>query len=390
MNSSGWNISFSLLRSLACIAIVVLHTMSYSVVAANAREVELSFSQLLGANIVQYSCMWAVPVFMMVTGALLLNPAKTIPWGALWKRYIARVGTAILVFGALFLAFDLVMNGAEETASNSPFFATHPRYANAGGVVSTGYVILCGLIDLLTGHSWAHMWYLYMLLGLYLLLPFFKMVVDRSSDRELRYLLGVLFLFASVVPLLGTVGVTADYRFSVATVYPLYLFMGYALWSGALALPRWVNWALLAFSTVAVWFSVWRLSGSNQELMSYFVSYNSLPVVLQSASIFALVTGRSRETVKGKVPGLGTKLILAFDRCTFGIYLTHLVFIKLLLRYAGLDPLANVWLFPVVIVGVLLVSWGGTEGYRVIRRKYFDYLGNKTGAEKRNFERKLW
>ena len=319
--SSHWNASFSILRSLACIAVVVLHTMSYSLVAANEQGQLLVPSQLLGANVVQYSCMWAVPVFVMVTGALLLDSEKTIPWDVLWKRYIARIGKALLAFGVLFLSFDLVMNGAEETASNYSFFAEHPRYTNEGGSVSLAYVTLCGLIDLLTGHSWAHMWYLYMLLGLYLLLPFFKMVVDRSSERELRYLLGILFLFACIVPLLGAVGVTTDYRFSVATVYPLYLFLGYVLQKKVLSLPKRISAVLLVLSTVGIWGSVWKLSGSDTGILEYFVSYNSLPVVVQSASIFALVTGGSREQLNNEASGLRTNFLLAFDRSTCSVTL---------------------------------------------------------------------
>ena len=120
----------------------------------------------------------------------------------------ALVLALIIVF-----AFDFAMNGVEETAANSLFFAAHPGDG-------AGYVALCCFVDLLTGHSWAHMWYLYMLLGLYLLLPFMRKVVAGSSAKELWGLAGILFFFAGVVPLLGLFGMEADYRFSYYS--PLY------------------------------------------------------------------------------------------------------------------------------------------------------------------------
>ena len=97
-----WNVSFSWLRSFACIAIVVLHTMSYSLVAAEAHGYAVSEAQRIGVLLTQYACLWAVPVFVMVTGALLLDPARDLSWGHLRSRYIGderhnRNGKQLLV-----------------------------------------------------------------------------------------------------------------------------------------------------------------------------------------------------------------------------------------------------------------------------------------------------
>ena len=367
--SGKWNTSFSWLRSLACIAIVVLHVASYSMVASTAQGYELSGRQHAFTSLAQYSCIWAVPVFVMVTGTLLLEPGRELTWERLRKRYIGRIVKAIVCFGLLFIAFDFVMNGVEETANNSVLFAAHPKDLVVGGAGTWLYVLLCTVGDLLAGHSWPHMWYLYMLLGLYLLMPFFRKVVAYSNKKELRYLVILLTVFLSLLPLLDLADVTTDYRFSVATVYPLYLLLGYALQNEVVLLPRWAAWACLLVSTVGIWLAVWFLHEDTATL-SYFASYNSILVVLQAASVFGLFcgAGEKRSATSDCVGSIskGTaapRFLLLFDKCSFGIYMIHYVFVKLLLRYAHLQPFEEPWLFPVIVFVIVAVSFALTLGY---------------------------
>lgn len=378
-----WNTSFSWLRSLACIAIVVLHVASYSMVSATAQGYELSSKQHAFASLLQYSCMWAVPVFVMVTGALLLDPDRELTWERLRKRYIGRIVKAIVCFGLLFIAFDLVMNGVEETANNSALFAAHPKVLVVGNTGSCLYVLLCTVGDLLTGHSWPHMWYLYMLLGLYLLMPFFRKIVAHSSERELQYLVLLLTVFSSLLPLLGLANVTTDYRFSVATVYPLYLLLGYVLKNNIVPMPRWAAWVCLLLSSVGIWLAVWFLH-EDTVTISFLASYNSILVVLQAANVFSLFCGAGKKNTSAS-DGSGSstgkpsapRFLLLFDKCSFGIYLIHFVFVKLLLRYAHLQPFEELWLFPVIVLVIIAVSFVLTlVCYKVINCKALKFNYN--------------
>ena len=350
-----WNYSFSRIRSFACVAIVFLHAMTYSMVSARSQGFSLTAAQTVGASLVQYSCMWAVPLFVMVTGALLLDHEKHFSWQKLWKKYIFRVGGAILLFGTLFLVFDLVMNGSAETLGNSAFCTMHPR--EGSGI---GYAFLCGMIDLLTGHSWAHMWYLYMLFGLYLLMPFFKKIADNCSKNDIAAFLAICFVFLSVFPLLGIAGISTDYRFSIATIYPFYLFLGYTLHDRDLPIPRMCVWAILAVSTIAIWVSVFTMVGDPESKLSFLTSYNSVPIVLQAGSLFILMDKSSSEYDVNEQTG-GKKALLSFDKASFGIYLIHFLFLKVAFRYLALSPYQHGWVFPVVIPLVIMFSWLITE-----------------------------
>ena len=52
---------------------------------------------------------WAVPVFFIITGVLLLNPSKSITaTDCIWK-YEKRIVLALLIFGIPFAILKLVM-----------------------------------------------------------------------------------------------------------------------------------------------------------------------------------------------------------------------------------------------------------------------------------------
>ena len=54
--------------------------------------------------------MWAVPCFVMVTGALLLDENREVSFDKLFNKYILRVLGALVVFSMVFRIFDIIMD----------------------------------------------------------------------------------------------------------------------------------------------------------------------------------------------------------------------------------------------------------------------------------------
>lgn len=44
------------------------------------------------------------------------------------------------------------------------------------------------LLRVLTGDTWAHMWYIYCLIGIYVLLPMYKIIAEKASDEQIQYI----------------------------------------------------------------------------------------------------------------------------------------------------------------------------------------------------------
>lgn len=326
-------LGFSYLRALACIAIITLHTVN---VAEILYRNQITDVQRTASLAVVYCLMWAVPCFVMVTGALLLNPARRITLRKIFNSYIVRVLGALLLFGLVFRVFDIVMNGEEL------------------GIAS----VLLGFVKVFTGQSWAHLWYLYLLIGLYLMLPFYRMAAKESSPSLLRYLLAISVIFLSLLPLTRMFGVSSAFYLHVSTIYPFYLFAGYAIYSGAVTLHRGTATALTICSTAAIAaLTVYYFYAPAESLDAILTSYSSILIILQAAGLFSLFAQTDSRRASHGAPTALEKLLLFIDQNSFGTYLIHMIFIRLVLRYMAVNPYQlGLWSFPLLVIGNLILS----------------------------------
>ena len=321
--------SFSYMRATACIAIIVLHMFASASILFGG---QISLGANAWSRVMSNSMMWAVPCFVMTTGALLLDKSRKLTYKKLFRKYVLRIAAALFLCCMAFRIFDMVMDGEQ---------------AGIG-------ILLNGLYEFFTGTGWSHLWYLYLLIGLYLLMPFYKKIAEYSERFEIRYLLAVYLLFVSVLPLLYICNLGSGFYIHVSTIYPFYLFCGYAVHREMVRAPKWlcalavvISTGLIAVFTIVRWMD-------NMEVMEQLWSYSSILVVIQAVGIFALFDriGGTAESILGKV-------LLELDKCSFGIYLTHMVFVRLVLRYMNYNPYeGNVYIrFFVLIIGTLAVSY---------------------------------
>lgn len=326
---SGHVYGFSYIRAIACVAIIILHVM-YSVALMFGGSI--SHTEYIASMITVNCMMWAVPCFIMVTGALLLQMEKRITYRKLFSKYILRAFAALVLFSMLFRIFDIYMDG--ETF----------------GISSLGQ----GIIEIFTGSGWSHLWYLYLLIGLYLLLPFYKKIVLLSSENELRYLLCIYVIFLSLLPLFQLGNIFPGFYIHVSTIYPFYLFLGYALYMGILKPGRIFSLGMIIAGTVCIAVLTYIRWNSDLAQMEQFWGYSSIFVILQAAGIFCLL--KNANEMKNAIL---KKILEKLDQCSFGIYLIHMMFVRIIIRYMEFNPFANGGVITVciVIAGVLAVSW---------------------------------
>ena len=97
-------------------------------------------------------------------GALLLSPERDTSYKAIFKKYLRRIFWALLIFAL-------------------PMTLSESFLENRGESIL--YTLYDGVTDWLRGHSWAHLWYLYMLIGIYLITPIIKPFAVAANDREI-------------------------------------------------------------------------------------------------------------------------------------------------------------------------------------------------------------
>lgn len=124
-------------------------------------------------NIFNTLARWAVPVFVMIAGTLMLDPETPTGMRVLFKKHLLRLG---VIYGFWSLVYAL---------------------AAPGGVPQTVGALL---EQTLKGPP--HFWYIPMLAGLYLITPVLKPFVCRAGKRELEYFLLLCFVLGCGVGLL--------------------------------------------------------------------------------------------------------------------------------------------------------------------------------------------
>ncbi len=306
---SGRNISYSVMRVFSCMAIVLMHTLNISEILY--RDDISDIERRLSLTSV-YMLMWAVPVFIMVSGALLLDPKREITIKKIFGVYLLRVVLALFFACIVFSLFDSYMN--EGTVSFS--------------------AVSEGILKALEGKSWSHLWYLYLLCGLYLLLPLYRAAVSGLDKGRYRYILLVLAVFLSLLPQLEYGGHKAGFNIQIPAVYTLYFLLGYALASGIIEIPK--KAGILIFITGLVLTAVFSFAGGDslpEYTDDHLGSYAHPVVLLQSLGFFAMVFGTDTDKK--------SRLIAFLDEHSFGIYLIHMIFLRLILRYMKVNPYIN-------------------------------------------------
>lgn len=321
-------VGFNYLRAIACIAIIILH-VHY---AASLQYVKVISSQsYIISNIIRNCMMWAVPCFIMITGALLLNPQHAVSRKKIFTKYIKKVLIALILFVFIYRIFDMIIS---------------PE-----GITAQGFAL--AITQFLTGSSWSPLWYLYMLIGLYLLLPIYRKIVFSSKEDDIKYLLFVGLLFMSILPLTQLAGIKLNFTIHIASVYPVYLFIGYALSKRIIDIDNKKAVALLLCSLLLIILTSYIRFIYNYQQLDLLLSYSSPLNVLLSTAIFQLFVNAKQIQSK-----LIHKILLSLDQCSFSIYLVHIIFVKLLLRVFMINPYKYGMLGLLLLVIVILIfSW---------------------------------
>ena len=303
-----------------------------------------------------------VPLFVMITGALLLpvrGDASTF-----YKKRIPRVFYPFLIWSVLYNLFPWITGllGLNPQIILDFFPYAGEEVMQQSFSVSLEYILMIPFNFSILA---VHMWYIYLLIGLYLYLPVFSAWVEKASERA-----KLMFLLAWRVTLL----LPYYYQFvsnylwgtcswnSFGMLYAFAGFNGYLLLGHYLKNLEWSLKKMLAIGIpmfavgYAVTFLGFRhitaLPEYTDEMLELFFTYCSLNVVMMTIPVFMLAK-------KVKVNSERMKKALAnLTVCGFGIYMIHYFFTGpsvVLMRAINMPIGLQI---PVAAILAFAVSWG--------------------------------
>ena len=343
---------FDLLAVVACLAVVVLHcTLT---VFGTARDHYFKLALVL-----QGVCIFAVPVFFMMSGANCMRYRDRYGTREFFRRRLARVGVGLLVASTiiylLYRLFPQSFYGAEAYAEDAGFVRFVGRLAT--NTVNDVY------------------WFIYTLFALYLLTPLLSLAADR---RELlRAYLALSFCAAFAAPLAVWGGVLPDAVRGTLFSWPLltstatfYYVLGYYL-------ARWpLGWrgracALVAglAALVAMGWLAWSVNAQRPDYDASIISANSAFAAVYAAGVFELFQGL--DPWLSRLPRRVRGWLSRLSGATFFVYLFHVP----LINWVGgtlVDTGAPLWNLrhPLLeALGVFCVTMALGLGWQALRRR---------------------
>ncbi len=303
-----------------------------------------------------------VPLFVMITGALLLpvrGDASTF-----YKKRIPRVFYPFLIWSVLYNLFPWITGllGLNPQIILDFFPYAGEEVMQQSFSVSLEYILMIPFNFSILA---VHMWYIYLLIGLYLYLPVFSAWVEKASERaKLMFLLawGVTLLlpyyYQSVSNYLwGTCSWNSFGMLYAFAGFNGYLLLGHYLknleWSLKKTLAIGIPMFAVGYAVTFLGFRhITALPEYTDEMLELFFTYCSLNVVMMTIPVFMLAK-------KVKVNSERMKKALAnLTVCGFGIYMIHYFFTgpSVVLMRAIDVPIGLQ--IPVAAILAFAVSWG--------------------------------
>ena len=177
--------NYDLLRILSCVAVIILHiSSSYIAEAASSTGGFRYTGNLFVTYIFDTITRFAVPCFVMMSGAFLLADKRNADVRYFYSKSMKKTGSVTIVFSLLYFLYVLLRKTLNVAMGEEP--------------VSS---LMLPVKNLLFGKPFYHMWYLYMLLGLYILTPLILILDESLKERKINIFGKSLWIFLACASL---------------------------------------------------------------------------------------------------------------------------------------------------------------------------------------------
>jgi surface polysaccharide O-acyltransferase-like enzyme len=312
--AEGFLLPVDLIRTVAIVFVILLHASAEpnpNIDMMSPQAVQLWWT----ADIYGAIARTAVPLFVMLTGALLLQPSKTEePLRVFFKKRWNRIGIPVIFWMIVFFAWNTLARGQPLTPTSI-----------VDGVLVGPYV---------------QFWYVYLLIGLYLITPVIRVVVAHANWSTARYFLLLWFIGTGVVSLLTLTSFSSQVVWFRDNVFLITGMLGY-FFLGAyitrLKLRRFITFSILAGGVVWTIFATYLLIGSLGEFYgTFFMDASSFSIILTSIAIFLILAAVPNQSLQ-KWPKTN-KILQTISANTLPIYLFHLIILETLQKgYLGIQ-----------------------------------------------------
>ena len=286
----------------------------------------------------------SVPLFVMISGSLIIG--KTDSYKIVFNKRIKKVLFPLLIWSLIYLVYRLIK------------VAVFDHEFDFAGTLK----------DILSLKQGLHLWFLYMLIGLYLLVPllnkFFLNAKKRDQTIFIFICLGV-FIYNFFTK---TFGLVLGFDFLNLSGFILYFISGYYLKQYFKSNSPRIMVLLIVLFLLGFFLTFFGTFITKENNLGWpLYSYLSPNVLLMTFSIF-LIFQMSKESFKRS-----PKNIIALSNASFGIYLLHPIILQVLAYVFFIRVAMPAWIgIPLQVALAFLISFGII--WIIQRFKYSSYI----------------
>ena len=329
------NFTLDALRVIAILAVVMLH-ISANIVFNNNDY----YSNFIVGNFFDSISRFAVPFFVIISGYFMLDDNKTFSIEKFTHKTLNLF--ILLIFWSAFYALV---------------------YDFHNFIHSFSY-----------GHY--HLWYMYLIIGLYLITPVLRLFINAQNKQYVYYLLALSFIFTFVPNIIDSISPSykeANRYFSSFNVpvtgYSFYYIMGWIFKNHSFR--KNINYiALILISFLTIFLGTQFIHYDSCPSYKIFYDPLNIPVLVYSCSLFIVLYNYIQHNV-GRISNKVKNFITTCSKLSFGVYLIHINFLHLI---ESIFKYANHNIFYILCTFIIIVVLSFFVAYILSKTKYLKSL----------------
>ena len=335
-----------LLRVIAIFLVIFNHTGTYGFVHCNLYAGEGPYYWLF--LFISISIKIAVPIFFMISGALLLKKEESLKH--LWKKRVLKMTIVLILFSFISYLY-LIYTGSVQEFSISDFLVR--LYTNK---ISTQY------------------WFLYSYIAFLILLPILRIIAKNLSPKLMMYIIA-LYLTVQTATILqylvsgGTLNYTDSFYLFITQNIFIYPILGYYLENrlpkeklDRSLLMKMTLASIIAVSicSVMTWYHCGLIGEWKESTCQVF--FQTLTIIPAATAYLWLKYLFTKHDVRPSI----SRIIITVGSASFGIYLLEQIYRKTTFgvytffdQYMDMFPATILWISVAFLLGlaVTMVLW---------------------------------
>lgn len=309
-----------LLRILSIVAVIVLHITASLLTRTN----DFTTTSWWVSNVFNSICRFAVPVFFMISGAMILR-IEVKSYKGFYKKRILPLIIPLLTWSLI--------------------YGYYKEYYILKSQMSAYEFILDFGKKLVTDGNYVHLWFLYAIIAIYMTVPLIGKLVRSCSEKDLRYFLILWFIVSILYRLVSDIflRLTDQHLYVPSMNIPFfmgnlgYFVLGYYLFNVELRpiiKHTLFNLGILSFFLTPI--LTYVVSSYGGVLDEMFYGNYSITSFLMAIGVFLFF--KEKDTMISRKTNYKVKKVIgSVSTASFSIYLIHLLVDTMVSRDVAID-----------------------------------------------------